>query len=105
QVEAKVKMLEQADLAKDHEIKSLQVTLTLAEAALTKAEHTVHQSAAIRQEVEVGQIQIEALRHNITLLEDELDGAERNVKEKIEKLRQVDLKAEHFERQARTLNK
>jgi len=35
----------------------------------------------------------------ISLLEEELDAAEKNVKETTEKLRQVDVKAEHFERQ------
>jgi chromosome segregation ATPase len=39
------------------------------------------------------------LQRKIDLLEDELDRAEKNVKETMEKLRQVDVKAEHFERQ------
>jgi len=32
-------------------------------------------------------------------LEEELDAAEKNVKDTVERLRQVDVKAEHFERQ------
>ncbi|KAJ7307893.1 hypothetical protein DFH08DRAFT_719950, partial [Mycena albidolilacea] len=36
----------------------------------------------------------------IALLEDELDGAERNVKHTVDRLRQVDVTAQHFERQS-----
>jgi len=36
-------------------------------------------------------------------VEEELDAAEKNVKETMEKLRQVDVKAEHFERQVQRI--
>jgi len=39
------------------------------------------------------------LSRKVQLLEEELDAAEKNLKETVEKLRQVDVKAEHFERQ------
>jgi len=45
----------------------------------------------------------EALTRKIQLLEEELDNSEKNVKETVEKLRQVDVKAEHFERQVQRL--
>ncbi|KAN0088603.1 hypothetical protein V8E55_005660, partial [Tylopilus felleus] len=46
----------------------------------------------------------ESLSRNIVLLEEELDAAEKNIKEtsvldRVSRLRQVDVKAEHFERQ------
>ncbi|KAG8987268.1 hypothetical protein FRB94_002032 [Tulasnella sp. JGI-2019a] len=43
------------------------------------------------------------LTRKVQLLEDELDASEKHAKETVEKLRQVDVKAEHFERQVQRL--
>ncbi|KAA1134445.1 hypothetical protein PGTUg99_001038 [Puccinia graminis f. sp. tritici] len=44
-----------------------------------------------------------SLQHKIALLESELDNAEKNLRETTDKLRQVDVKAEHFERQVQRI--
>ncbi|KAJ7106597.1 tropomyosin [Mycena epipterygia] len=99
--EAKIKALEQALLDKDHEIKSLQVRLAQADGALEKAEDAVHDSKAAQQEAEAGRATIEGLTRKITLLEDELDGGAEQLL--FCRLRQVDVKAEHFERQVHVI--
>ncbi|KAJ6614157.1 tropomyosin [Mycena sp. CBHHK59/15] len=97
--EAKNKKYEQMLLDKDHEITSLQVKLSHLDADLEKAESSIADSKVAREEGETSKTTNEGLVRKIQLLEEELDAAEKNVKETVEKLRQVDVKAEHFERQ------
>ncbi|KAJ7694638.1 tropomyosin [Mycena rosella] len=97
--EGKNKKLEQLLLEKDHEITSLQVKLEHLDAELAKAEGIISESKADRDAGETSKMTNEGLVRKIQLLEEELDAAEKNVKETVEKLRQVDVKAEHFERQ------
>ncbi|KAJ6582098.1 tropomyosin [Mycena capillaripes] len=99
EAEAKNKKLEQELLEKGHEITSLQVKLENLDGQLEKAEHTLADSKADREAGETSKMTNEGLVRKIQLLEEELDAAEKNVKETVEKLRQVDVKAEHFERQ------
>ncbi|RDB23365.1 Tropomyosin-2 [Hypsizygus marmoreus] len=99
EAEAKNKNYEQLLLEKDQEITSLQHRLGVLDAELEKAEATITESKAAREEGEHSKMTNEGLTRKIQLLEEELDAAEKNVKETVEKLRQVDVKAEHFERQ------
>ncbi|KAJ7729995.1 tropomyosin [Mycena maculata] len=97
--EEKNKKYEQQLLEKDHEITSLQVKLEHLDGELAKAEAIIAESKADRDAGETSKMTNEGLTRKIQLLEEELDAAEKNVKETVEKLRQVDVKAEHFERQ------
>ncbi|KAG5642625.1 hypothetical protein DXG03_002463 [Asterophora parasitica] len=99
EAESKNKKLEQLILERDQEITSLSHKLALAEGELEKAEASVADSKQFREEGEQSKQTNEALLRKVQLLEEELDAAEKNVKETVDKLRQVDVKAEHFERQ------
>ncbi|KAF8217082.1 tropomyosin [Mycena galopus ATCC 62051] len=99
EAEAKNKKLEQLLLEKENEIKSYGVKLENLDAQLAKAEHDLADGKVDREAGESTKMTNEGLVRKIQLLEDELDAAEKNVKETVEKLRQVDVKAEHFERQ------
>ncbi|KAJ6463692.1 tropomyosin [Mycena polygramma] len=99
EAEAKNKKFEQMLLEKDHEVTSLTHKLETLEAQLDKAEAIIADSKLDREAGETSKTTNEGLVRKIQLLEEELDAAEKNVKETVEKLRQVDVKAEHFERQ------
>ncbi|KAJ7904074.1 actin filament-coating protein tropomyosin [Mycena leptocephala] len=103
--EAKGKELEQVMLEKDHEIKSLQFRIEKSDDALAIAEEGVQNCKVAKQEAEAGCATTEGLIQKITLLEDKLNDAKRNLKENVEKcvfsflLSQLDVKADNFERQ------
>jgi len=97
--EAKNKTYELQILQKDQEITSLQHKLGVLEGELEKAEAKVADAKVAHEHGEAHASTAVNLQRKIDLLEDELDRAEKNVKETMEKLRQVDVKAEHFERQ------
>jgi len=99
EAEAKNKKYEQVLLERDQEITSLQHRLGILEAELEKADAKLADSKMAREEGEHSKMTNEGLTRKVQLLEEELDAAEKNVKETVEKLRQVDVKAEHFERQ------
>lgn len=118
--EDKNKAYEQTLLEKDQEILSLTHKLNLSNNQLDdlEAKLEIHKKASL--DVEQSKTTNEGLVRKVQLLEEELDAAEKNVKETVEKcalrstlpylvyadhhtfwyrLRQVDVKAEHFERQ------
>ena len=118
EAEAKNKTLEQSLLEKDHEQLSLAHKLDLATEQLEKAEVELEKYKKASLDGEQSKTTSEGLVRKVQLLEEELDAAEKNVKETVEKcavlfracgnanpnaflfrLRQVDVKAEHFERQ------
>jgi len=103
QAEALNKKFEQEILQKDQEIISLQHKLSVIDAELEKAESKLADAKVAREEGDASKSTNENLTRKIQLLEEELDTAEKNVKETVEKLRQVDVKAEHFERQVQRL--
>ncbi|KIY66862.1 hypothetical protein CYLTODRAFT_423062 [Cylindrobasidium torrendii FP15055 ss-10] len=103
EAEAQNKKYEQLLLEKDQEITSLQHKLGVLDGELEKAEGKVTEYKSVQEEGEHSKTTNEALIRKIQLLEEELDAAEKNVKETVEKLRQVDVKAEHFERQVSRL--
>ncbi|KAF8920839.1 tropomyosin [Mucidula mucida] len=99
EAEAKNKKYEQLILEKDQEITSLHHKLGVLDGELEKTEAKLAEYKAAQEEGEHSKTTNEGLLRKIQLLEEELDNAEKNVKETVEKLRQVDVKAEHFERQ------
>jgi len=101
--EQKNKKLEQSLLEKDQDITSLQHKLGILEADLDKAEGKLSEAKLAHDENETSKSANEGLTRKIQLLEEELDNAEKNLKDTVERLRQVDLKAEHFERQVQRL--
>ncbi|KAF5316459.1 hypothetical protein D9619_006346 [Psilocybe cf. subviscida] len=97
--EAKVKTLEQQLLERDQVIKSLEHRLGLLEADNEAAESKLAEFKTSSLDGEHSRQTADGLVRKVQLLEEELDAAEKNLKETVEKLRQVDIKAEHFERQ------
>lgn len=72
-------------MEKDQEIGSLQHKLSVIDADLEKAESQLQQSKASQADGEHSKSDNEALTRKIQLLEEELDAAEKNVKETMEK--------------------
>jgi len=101
--EAKNKTYEQTILEKEQEISSLNHKLSVLDAELEKAESKLADAKTAKEEGENSKTANEGYLRKIQLLEEELDTAEKTVKETMEKLRQVDVKAEHFERQVHRL--
>ncbi|KAJ6562226.1 tropomyosin [Mycena capillaripes] len=97
--EAKANALKQIIAEKDHEIQSLQDRLQKTDDALAIAEHDITESQAAEQ---AARATIEGLVRRITLLEEEMDGFKRNMKETEEKFRQLEVKAEHGKTAARS---
>ncbi|KAI1321174.1 hypothetical protein EDD11_007740 [Mortierella claussenii] len=101
--ELEVKRLNDEQIQKDHEITSLKNKLQLVEAELDKAENRMAEAKLNLDEGETTKTVGEGLARKVSLLETELDSAERNLRETTEKLRQMDIKAEHFERKVQQL--
>ena len=118
EAEANFKKLQQELLHKEQEISSLNHQLGEAQTKLDIAEEKEKSAKIVHQDHETSKMNNETLVRKVQLLEEELDNAEKNLKETVEKcviaaghrpltnshmvwnrLRQMDLKAEHFERQ------
>jgi len=97
--EKKVKILEQELLQKEQDLSSLTHRLGLLEAENEKSEAKLQEYKTSSLDGEHSKTTAEGLTRKVALLEEELDAAEKNLKETVEKLRQVDVKAEHYERQ------
>lgn len=83
--EAKNKTYEQQILGKDQEIASLQHKLSLTEADLEKTETKLLELKGAHEEGEGAKTTSETLTRKVQLLEEELDAAEKNAKETVEK--------------------
>ncbi|KAF9146511.1 hypothetical protein BGX30_014576 [Mortierella sp. GBA39] len=103
EAESKAKLLSDEQIQKDHEITSLKNKLNLVESDLEKAENRIAEAKLNLDEGETSKTVGETLARKVSLLESELDNAERNLRETTEKLRQMDIKAEHFERKVQQL--
>jgi tropomyosin len=97
--EAQNKKWEQQLLEKEQFITSLNVQIARLDTELQATEDKLAQAKTAQEDGEHSKTTNDSLARKIVLLEEELDAAEKNVKETTEKLRQVDVKAEHFERQ------
>lgn len=83
--EQKNKKYEQLILEKDQEITSLNHKLSVLDADLEKAESKLSESKAAAADGEHNKSTNEGLLRKVQLLEEELDAAEKNVKETMEK--------------------
>ena len=83
--EAKNKKFEQQLLEKDQEILSLQHKLTIAETELEKTEGKLSDAKVAQDENETSKTTNEGLTRKIQLLEEELDNAEKNLKDTVER--------------------
>jgi len=101
--EARCKALEQEILGHQQERTSLSHKLSVLDTDLQKAEGDVHTLKSAKEETDKAVSQNDQYRRKIEMLEAELDAADKNLKETTEKLRQVDIRAEHFERQVAIL--
>ena len=81
----------------------MQHKLSTTEAALEKAEGEAASHKQAGADASTHQATNESLLRKIALLESELDAADKNLRETTDKLRQVDVRAEHFERQVQRL--
>lgn len=122
EAEAKNKKLEQTLLEKEQDLSSKTHQLSVLEGELEKAESKLAEAKGAHDENDISKTTNDGLNRKIQLLEEELDNAEKNLKDTVERsvcsrrsrwscisdycasrLRQVDLKAEHFERQVQRL--
>jgi tropomyosin, fungi type len=83
--EAEVKKLQQELLSKEQEITSLTHRLSLLEEQNEKYEAKLNESKAAAVDAESDRSTKESLTRKVQLLEEELDAAERNSKEVVEK--------------------
>ena len=85
EAEAKNKKYEQEILQKDQEITSLNHKLSVLDAELEKTESALAEAKTAQADGESNKTQNEALLRKVQLLEEELDTAEKNVKETTER--------------------
>ncbi|KAK4045969.1 tropomyosin-2 [Microbotryomycetes sp. JL201] len=97
--EAKYKKLEHENMTKDQLIQSLEHQLANKEREIEALEQKATEGKSAKADEEAHKSVIEALNRKIALLEGELDNTEKQLREVTDKLRQTDVKAEHFERQ------
>lgn len=85
EAEAKVKKYELELLAKEQEITSLQHKLSLLDAENEKAEAKLQEYKVLNADGEQNKTTTETLLRKVQLLEEELDVAEKNLKETVDK--------------------
>ena len=85
EAEAKNKTLQQELLSKEQDIQSLTHRLSNAESQLDKAEGQISAAKLVHDEHETSKTTNEGLQRKIQLLEDELDKAEKNLKDTVER--------------------
>ncbi|EPS39343.1 hypothetical protein H072_6869 [Dactylellina haptotyla CBS 200.50] len=98
ELEKKIKDLEADFLSKDQAVSSLTHRNTTLEADVEKLEEQL--SAAKKEALEGAQhgTTSDNLQRKVTVLEEETENLEKQLKETVEKLRVTDVKAEHYER-------
>ncbi|KAF9948021.1 hypothetical protein BGZ65_008360 [Modicella reniformis] len=101
--EAKIKILNDEHTQKDHEITSQRNKLARADEDLARAEDRVAETRINMDGGETPKNVGDVLMRKVSLLESELDNAERNLRDTVDKLRQMDIKAEQFERKVQQL--
>lgn len=119
EMKAKVKQLEQENLAKEQEITSLTHRNHLLEAEVEKLETGIKEAKALAADGAQSGAQTEALNRRLQVLEEEAENADKTLKETTEKyryhtvtlrstdlgrrLRQTDVKSGHYERKVQAL--
>jgi len=103
ELKAKVKTLEQENLAKEQEITSLSHKNQLLEADVEKLETGLKEAKEAAEQGATHGSANESLTRRLQLLEEEAEQADRNLREINEKHRQTDVKAGHYERKVQAL--
>jgi tropomyosin len=121
EMKARIKVLEQENLAKEQEITSLTHKNSVLEADIEKLETGIKEAKAAAEEGSHAGSQAESLTRKIQLLEEEAEQADRDLRETnekydycpfcvtetltqmIDRLRQTDVKAGHYERKVQAL--
>lgn len=85
EAESKVKKLEQLLLERDQDITSYQHKLSVIDADLEKTEAKLSEYKELSEQGQNSQVTNESLTRKVQLLEEELDAAEKNLKETVEK--------------------
>ncbi|KAF9583652.1 hypothetical protein BGW38_008936 [Lunasporangiospora selenospora] len=101
--EAENKRLKEDETTKEHEISSLKAKVNRLEDEVEKADR---RAAEARQDLDEGETTKtvgEGLSRKVSILESELDASTQSLRETTEKLRQMDVKAEQFERKVQQL--
>ena len=83
--EAKVKELQLLLTAKEQEVSSLQHRLGISETDLEKAEGLLTKAKQLQDEGDASRTTSEALQRKVQLLEEELETADKNLKDTVEK--------------------
>lgn len=119
ELKAKVKQLEQENLAKEQEITSLTHRNQLLETEVEKLETGIKEAKVLAADGAQSGAQTEALNRRLQVLEEEAENADKTLKETTEKykyhtvalrstdfgrrLRQTDVKSGHYERKVQAL--
>ncbi|KAK3815566.1 MAG: actin lateral binding protein [Linnemannia elongata] len=101
--EMEVKRLTDENAARDDEITSLRTKVQYAEDKILECEARIEDAKSGLDAGETAKVTGEGLSRKVALLEVELENVERNLAEANEKLRQMDSKAELFERKSQQL--
>lgn len=100
---ARIKVLEQENLAKEQEITSLSHRNQLLEGDVEKLEEKIKELKSSADSGATSSQEVESLQRKVQLLEEEAEEADKNLRETNEKLRLTDVKAEHYERKVATV--
>ncbi|CAN8095949.1 unnamed protein product [Discula destructiva] len=103
EMSAKMKTLEQDNLAKEQEVTSLAHKNGLLESEVDKLETMIKDFKKAAEDGTQHSSTNEALTRRLQLLEEEAEEADKTLREANEKLRQTDVKAGHFERKVQAL--
>lgn len=103
ELQAKVKTLEQENLAREQEVTSLTHKNQVLEAEVEKLESGIKAAKLTADEGAQHGTHNEALQRKLQLLEEEAEGADKNLRETNENLRLTDIKADHYERKVTAL--
>jgi len=99
----KVKVLQQENLAKEQEIRSLSHRNQLLEEEIEKMGGSLKEAKDAAKVNAQNDTQNEALQRRLQLLEEEAEEADKTMRETVDKLRQTDVKAGHYERKVQAL--
>jgi len=103
ELQNRVKLLEQENLAKDQDNASLTYRNNLLDGEVEKLEKALADSKTAADTGAAHGTEVDALTRKVQLLEEDAEETDKNLRETNEKLRQTDVKAEHYERKVATV--
>ena len=105
ELKVKIKELEHDQTAKEQEINSLSHRNNLLEQEVEKLEKSLGEAKTAAADGQGSQSMADNLQRKVTLLEEELEVSDTNLKKTTAELRQLDVNSDHFERQVQSLEK